>query len=48
MKNSFSMHILNSSENLEHIIFNFLIGKQIFFTFQTFIQIHIHKLKDKC
>ena len=47
MKDSFFVHELDGSENLKHVVFNFLIGERVFFIFQALIQVHVHQFENE-
>lgn len=45
MEDALPMHIFDGSDDLEHVEFDFLVGEWVFLAFQTFVQIHVHKLE---
>ena len=46
MENAFTMHELDGSQDLEHIEFDFLECERVFFVFERFVHVHVHKFED--
>ena len=46
VEDTFAVHKLDSSEDLEHVELYFLEGERVFFILEAFVQIHIHEFED--
>lgn len=47
MENTFSVHEVDGSEYLEHVVFDFLEGEWVFFVFEALVHVHVHQFEDE-
>ena len=47
VKDAFFVYEIDGFDDLEHVVFNFLIGEGVFFIFEALIHVHVHEFENE-